>query len=295
MFNSLASDAERTNLGMIMAAENFSLRDVIKYGLITLGHSMYPELYRFAENLPFHNWIALILPTVMKRVNLVELVTAGVETLARLDAPQEWPGELSAIQRAGRNEHFFGSPEPTGTPTFPIEISFFTACLANARFLGLNPRDIMKDEAISPFSARAEQLPDKEEYRAQFTTYGSTASSPDELPSHGFTNDMAPTMEQLTITHHPYLDLIPWPSFRARAIVASSMEPPMIDEGDLCLDLLNNGIYCWGMRGASLHGRGEGTPWDSRSWEAKPWFLKKWSLLTGPDVRQGSVWWRSRS
>lgn len=66
---------------------------------------------------------------------------------------------------------------------------------------------------------------------------------------------MRPTLEQLTISHHPYLDIIPWPSFRARAIVASSATPPLIEEADLCLDLLSNGIYCRRVDGIFLSGR----------------------------------------
>ncbi|KAK9350294.1 hypothetical protein V1523DRAFT_420296 [Lipomyces doorenjongii] len=192
---------------------------------------------------------------------------AGVRTLARLDGPKVWSGELSPMASTAGEEYLFSTTDLIGNSIFPIGTSFFTACIANCHLLGLDPQNIMKDDAVWPFSQQTQEVLD-DEHRANIPDFGSTTKSPPQVQSHDFTNDMRPTLEQLTISHHPYLDIIPWPSFRARAIVASSIDPPLIDEGDLCLDLLSNGLYCWGMRGLSLHGRGEGTPWDSRSWEA---------------------------
>jgi hypothetical protein len=294
MFDILISDAQRANIAIIMASENFSMRDIVKYGLISLGYAMSPHLYSCAESLPFHTWVPLILSTFKQKMNLEDIVLAGVMTLARLNGPDVWSGELSpSVSTAG--ERLFFTPRIMETTTLLFSTGFFSACLANSQLLGLDPHSIMKDDAMSPFSRKSRTDSDSST-RTHGPEFAGTTVPPRQVQSHGLTNDMCPTIEQLAIPHHPYLDIIPWPSFRARAIVASSMDPPLIDEGDLCLDLLSNGLCCSSVRGVSLNGRGEGTPWDSRSWEAKPWFLRKWSLLTsGSDVQQSSAWWRSRS
>ena len=77
--------------------------------------------------------------------------------------------------------------------------------------------------------------------------------------------------------------------------MAISANPPLIDEEDLCMDILNDGIFCWGSTGPSMHSRGGGVPWDARSWEAAPWFLQKWESLTdgrNGDMWRTSEWWR---
>ncbi|KAE8371642.1 hypothetical protein BDV26DRAFT_298603 [Aspergillus bertholletiae] len=53
IFSCLESNTERANVAAIMAAENFSLRDVVKYGMISLGYVVDPEFYRVAEDLAF--------------------------------------------------------------------------------------------------------------------------------------------------------------------------------------------------------------------------------------------------
>lgn len=284
IFNCLDSDPQRSNLAIIMAAENFSLRDVIKYGLISLGYSMDPDLYRLAEELPFHHWTSLVVSPALLNVDLETIIRAGVKTLVCLRGPQAWSGDLSQLALSKGEGCLLGPLHILGNPTFTIRTGFFTASLANCRLLGLAPHTIMNHDAMSPFVQKIHSPPDPKNGILQ------------QLQSRDFNHDMRPTLGQLTIPHHPYLDIIPWPSFRARAIVASSTDPPLIDKNELCLDLLSDGIYCCSNRGVSLHSRGEGTPWDSRSWEAKPWFLQKWSFLVeGSDIQITSSWWRSRS
>ncbi|KAJ4394804.1 hypothetical protein N0V93_004024 [Gnomoniopsis smithogilvyi] len=109
--------------------------------------------------------------------------------------------------------------------------------------------------------------------------------------------DIRPTREQITIPHHPCLDVFPFPTFRKNVLKATVV----FDDDEFFCDALE-GLTCWGGSGI---GRGDrkgatgktstGTPWDHRSWEAKPWFIRKyWIVLGGEDgelVRQ-SEWWR---
>ncbi|KAJ5471460.1 hypothetical protein N7530_008817 [Penicillium desertorum] len=292
IFDSLFSAVKRANFSAVTAAENFSMRDIVKFGLIALGYAMHPQHYSSAEDLPFWPWIDTILLDVNRQVNSVKIVTAGLEILAQLNGPKAWAGQLSSTAAIERERYFGIIPDIASDTILLSNISFFTACSAICYHLDFPPDDLMKDEAISPFILRQERPThwhrSDQQRRTEFATNSSTTPY-----SHILSQHMKPTVEQVTIPHHPYLDIIPWPSFRARAIVAASMNPPLIDEADLCLDLFNNGIHCWGTKGTSLHGRGEGTPWDFRSWEAKPWFLQKWAALTGAhDVQQTSSWWR---
>lgn len=109
--------------------------------------------------------------------------------------------------------------------------------------------------------------------------------------------DLRPTKEQITIPHHPCVDIVPFPTLRNNLLKGVVF----VDEDDLFHDMLQ-GLICWGGAGISKKERNgatgkasSGTPWDSRSWEGKPWFLRKyWTLLGGEDselVRQ-SEWWR---
>lgn len=110
--------------------------------------------------------------------------------------------------------------------------------------------------------------------------------------------DLRPGSEQITVDHHPYIDILPFPTLRKNLITHQEE----IDEDGFFHDILT-GLVCWGGAGIGRKDRQDstgyastGTPWDVRSWEARVWFLKKyWTLLGGEDgelVRQ-SEWWRS--
>lgn len=104
---------------------------------------------------------------------------------------------------------------------------------------------------------------------------------------------LKPTALQITSFHHPWLDLIPFPTMRERLLKLLSMTPPMIDVMEFKSDVfLKNGLFCW--RASEKNGSGQ--PWDMRSWEAEPWFLRKWWMLMGgedADIWNQTRWWRS--
>ena len=76
--------------------------------------------------------------------------------------------------------------------------------------------------------------------------------------------NLQPTLPPILIPHYQYLDLIPFPEFRARAIMFSARSPQLFNAMELKKDVLRDGIY-----------------WDIRKWVAAPWFLRKWRLLMG--------------
>ncbi|RLM01365.1 hypothetical protein CFD26_109025 [Aspergillus turcosus] len=110
--------------------------------------------------------------------------------------------------------------------------------------------------------------------------------------------DLRPNKEQITVKHHPFIDILPFPTLR-RNMIKHQNE---FDENEFFHDMLT-GLVCWGGSGIGKRDRNistgyasTGTPWDSRSWEARDWYIKKyWRLLGGEEgelVRQ-SEWWRS--
>jgi len=67
----------------------------------------------------------------------------------------------------------------------------------------------------------------------------------------------------------------------------------MLDEDELCVDLCNGALVCWGTLGPDRDMRA-GMPWEMRSWEPQVWFLRKYWFLVGgwEDEMWRSVrWW----
>lgn len=161
---------------------------------------------------------------------------------------------------------------------------FRSAMMANATMLGLSWAELLDEETESPFS--------------RLLTGSSLTETETETYRTTFAHvkpDLRPSETQVKIVHHPWLDLFPSSTFRERAIKLITAEPPMIDEWDLCQDMENDGLVCWGSSlGSASSSTGSGAPWDLRSYEAQPWFLKKWWILVGGEedkLYQQSRWW----
>lgn len=95
---------------------------------------------------------------------------------------------------------------------------------------------------------------------------------------------LRPTPNQLTLPHPCYLDCIIFPAFRSRAIALSAKGE--LDHCALFMDLLYDGLVCWGNAYANIRActdMRDGVAWSARSWEARPWFLRRWAFLVGKD------------
>jgi hypothetical protein len=141
-----------------------------------------------------------------------QAVSSGVRALARLNGPDEWP-----------TLEWFGQPRANirANNITLTAMSYCTALVANALQLKVVPEVLMDDDAQSRFC---------------ISDWGNWGLKRDEN-TRDIALDLAPTSVQLSLPHHPCIDLIPWPSFRSKFILAISMDPPMIDEDDLCLDV----------------------------------------------------------
>lgn len=133
--------------------------------------------------------------------------------------------------------------------------SCFSATLSIAQSIGI-PRPAYINDHPSPFT-------------------GSSNLDLNTLPK-----DLRPTGYQLMLPHPCYLDCIPFPHFRSVAIHLSSTK--RLDHVSLFLDLIHDGLVCWGRsRANARYGRtmSDGVAWSRRSWEARPWFWRKWGWL----------------
>ncbi|KAI1194430.1 hypothetical protein F5X97DRAFT_276998 [Nemania serpens] len=266
---------ERQTFYIVLMRERFGLRDIIKYGLIQLGHAMNSALFESAQHASSRAWLAQVL-SATGEVDILAAITAGVKLFAGFPLPErllaggaEEEEEEEAEEEVIRRVVFAPRATPLDNRITLSAVALGSALFANAILLGI-PLAAMAEDDDVPMALQALRC-----------------TKP----------DLAPTSAQLAVPHHPSFDVMPWPVFRANICLAIAHDPPLIDDDELCLDIMNDGIRCWGSgAGDSLHGRGQGAPWDSRSWEAAPWFLEKWEGLTGGrdgDMWRNSEWWRA--
>lgn len=264
----LEFEAERENAALIIAAANLGLRDIVKFGIVLHGAAIEDSYFQKANNLPFVLWVQEI-SAIISTLDVESACVAGLRFIAGLKGPS-YASSVYLSERSPTGSYVYSHTVALYRPISAPYLTFATACVANARFLGIPIGDVMSTHAQSPFCTRNHE--------------SISQSISGTLPLRGtycyeyqqvLTSSLAPTTEQLILPHHPYIDTLPWPSFRSRIINAMHSGVPVIDQDELALDFVHNGIRCWG----TSHGSGDGAPWDARSWEAMPWFLEKWSIL----------------
>lgn len=162
------------------------------------------------------------------------------------------------------------------------QFSFWNALVSNATAIRFASQELGKEDGLSPFNVGLSNAHERSQPRAGHNT---------AVP-----RDLRPTDAQLKHPHHPYLDLIPFASFRQRAIDALAVNPPLIDWRQMCADINAAGMICWGGGGDANDSTNIGfqVPWDARSWEPKVWFLRKYWFLVGDwedEMWTSARWW----
>ncbi|RDK41230.1 hypothetical protein M752DRAFT_284717 [Aspergillus phoenicis ATCC 13157] len=96
---------------------------------------------------------------------------------------------------------------------------------------------------------------------------------------------LSPTVTQIHVPHHPWLDCFPFPQARDNLIRVADL----LNDCDLCGDIMDPangdvGMIIWG------------DPWLPESWEVSEFFLRKWSwVIKGcPEIILSSNVWRAR-
>ncbi|KAE9370116.1 hypothetical protein N431DRAFT_484424 [Stipitochalara longipes BDJ] len=151
-------------------------------------------------------------------------------------------------------------PDPYSNTLYCIQTLTLLPYLHNARCIGLEIQDLIAMK--SPF------------YRPNTTMADDPTSLLIEARKPWIPAHLQPTLPQILFPHHPYLDLLPFPALRERAITLAGMFNAM----DLKLDVFREGLTC-SPSARNNEYLGNNQPWDVRSWEVKPWFWKKWRLL----------------
>jgi hypothetical protein len=250
------------NVARILDMEHMEIAAIFKYGLISMGYCLDDSLFEERRALCFACWSSKVEQQINPQFTIGTVLLAGVQVLSRLRGPTSWCFQVPI----------------EGIPRGPCGNKHTSAFVAIAQHLGLSVDQIADNDAESPFIVTNTNMP---------------SCHPRENTS-SIKPDLQPIAEQMTVSHHPYLDLIPLPSFRARALSALAQRDRTFDEHALCFDLMHGGLQCNGSLQVSLHGRGDGAPWDARSWEVTPWFFNKWAALVGDKndlIYQNSAWW----
>lgn len=187
------------------------------------------------------------------------------------------------------------------------KLGFYAARIQNALYLGLPAFLAQKEDDISPWYWHTQfaLLVSKDAFADLTCPSGITPSSynftvqrpvrrqPCFSMSEAIIPDLSPTPLQRTRPHGMYLDMIPFPVFRDRAITLLSMRPPAFDEAELKRDMESEGVMVWGV-GHGSASRAASLVRDKRNWECARWFSRKWRLLVdGSGLDEQSHWWRT--
>lgn len=181
------------------------------------------------------------------------------------------PQHRERILDMARNayQHYtLGTPRPSQL-NFLVKLNVLNAIARNATLIGIPTDRLCADEAISPFGQTGPlRLPDQASW-----------------PIH-----LRPSTTQVSIQHHPWIDLIPFPIMRDRAIRA--FDAGLLDEDELCLDLME------------AYGEAADTPFlivwgessDPHGWEATLPFLEKygWLVWGCTELFEATNSWRAR-
>jgi hypothetical protein len=80
--------------------------------------------------------------------------------------------------------------------------------------------------------------------------------------------NLKPTALQLTVEHHPWIDLWPFPQMRDNILRAGES----YDDDPLWIELVDNQLALGGWSGLIVWGN----PWDVYSWEVTEEFARRW-------------------
>ncbi|GKT92669.1 hypothetical protein CT0861_06176 [Colletotrichum tofieldiae] len=154
-----------------------------------------------------------------------------------------------------------------------IQLNIINAFTTNATVLGLQT-DWLICCAVSPFGQGHE----------------GTKAGP-QLPPPQCPAALVPTTLQMSIEHHPLVDLFPSSKMRDNFLAAMVGIWDEDKEDELWVDLVETG---GGLEGTGLIVWGE--PWDARNWEATVPFLRKWGwIIQGcNDLLEATNFWRRK-
>ena len=223
------------------------------------------------QNVPDRKWVVYINDSHIPKKNaFTGAVSPQVTQLSSPPRQSEHP--LGCFDPSQRNEftnqphatalHMIENPILSPNPTFcAAQYNLLRAILINADLLGLT-LDLLNEDLAS-----------------QFNLSGPLMSAV-HLPASLF-----PSQKQITIIHHPWIDLLPILSLREAVLARTGL----IDEDELCADF----------HGANASSQEValcvwGEAWDPSAYEFSEAILRKWSWIATecPDIIKASNHWR---
>ncbi|KAI9645578.1 hypothetical protein NHQ30_006320 [Ciborinia camelliae] len=135
-----------------------------------------------------------------------------------------------------------------------LHFNVIRALIVNVEILKL-PLSRMDEDLLSPFNT--------------------PSSSPDSPDLSHLPLALQPTNLQISMEHHPEIDILPFPQCRDNLLAALSRGDGQWDDVDFCRDIMygveggdgRTGLIVWG------------DPWVASSWEVEEKFARKWAWL----------------
>ncbi|OHF00011.1 hypothetical protein CORC01_04657 [Colletotrichum orchidophilum] len=198
--------------------------------------------------------------------------TTGDEGYALLSCPKR-RNELMILAQEARRNDSLGTPAPRQLSAL-VTLNLLTALWRNTQILGFDVHSICEDDFISPFNLQGPDLPCYPRQELSWPPY------------------LRPTEAQKKITHHPFLDVFPFPSLREAGIRAEELG--FFDEDDFCVDIFHLDDKKDSVERPQLIVWGES--WDPRGWKVNAAFLRKWGWMVRgcPELLEGTNYWRQR-
>ncbi|KAJ5948009.1 hypothetical protein N7466_001024 [Penicillium verhagenii] len=170
---------------------------------------------------------------------------------------------MAHYEASARQAYALGSPRADQLLTL-IQFNVFRALVDNTSTISFN-MDWLDEDAISPWCEGASEI--------------QISLCP---------NSLRPTALQQEISHHPWIDLFPFPQMRDNLLRRYDDEE--FDESALCNDLVDfydvsneeTGLIVWR------------EPWQPTGWEVSETFLRRWAWVVKgcDDLVKSTNYWR---
>lgn len=218
-------------------------------------------------------------PSLLVGANFGLDFTHANRTLGTYPLSLNTSGDMSALGLFSPPSPNNSSPQSFGTSPISSEGSF-----ADSYLLDVHELTLLK--GLTRIAERLGCTEDVWSLTAQspFTRGGGTPS--DQLPL-----TWQPTSTQILLPHHPFLDFLPWPSVRDKAIgifsLPEQLRPPSaagpMGLANLAYDVEDNS------EGVRIYGD---NPYDPSCWEVGQVFFQRWWFLFDRDIISTSNRWR---
>ncbi|KAI1150701.1 hypothetical protein F4825DRAFT_425573 [Nemania diffusa] len=179
---------------------------------------------------------------------------------------------VRGLMRQALQDYSLNCPRPSQLQAI-IRINVLNAIARNALLIGFPIDSLCRDEFVSPFHQPGPHPLGR------------------PIPAPLCPDSLQPTDAQRVISHHPWIDLFPFPRFRDNVLLA--LQDGLFDDDELCSDLLCAESAGPGDKPALLIWT---DAWDPTGWEVSEAFLAKWGMLVKacPEMLQSTNYWRMK-